>query len=280
MRNVKSKARHVLLLCSLSAVPAQAGAADWGNHPLWDDGFAEVATYEAQRWVYGRLRTFETVLITVKEAFGRKYYTKADPPYAGKEIFPVLKLNIVSEIQTENYPYSYLTSIFVDRDNIFKLVKMAHGSQEWCGNTFKLIKTWGPASELIFHSYWEGEGDGRRPLEWGPNSLAEDQLFLSLRALPFSEGYTWAFRLLPTQITNKVSHTELEQAVGRVVGQEALALQQGKSICWRVDLEFGETKQSYWFEKTYPNTLAQFRSSDGRHLRLISQSRKKYWERP
>lgn len=277
---MRSLTKNIFLVSILSTGLVHAGITDWGNDPLWDDGFAEVATYEARRSVYGKLRTYETVLITVKEDFSTQYYTKADPPFLGKALFPVLKLNITSEIQTENYPYSYLTSIFVDRNDVFRLVKMTNGSQEWCGNTFKLIKTWGEMPELVFHSYWDGEGDGSQPLQWGPNSVVEDQLPLSLRALPFSKDYTWEFQLLPTQITNKVSRTSPVHAVGRVVGQETVRFGQGTVICWRVDLEFSEMKQSYWFEKAHPNTLIKFRSSDERSLKLIARNQEKYWEKP
>ena len=43
----------------------------WAMHKLWEDGLAEVATYDAERTVYQKKRRFEFVQITVKEEFNQ-----------------------------------------------------------------------------------------------------------------------------------------------------------------------------------------------------------------
>ena len=269
--------RRILLTCLLVACRAGAETTDWGKNPIWDDGLAEVAVYRAERPVYGKTRTYGSVLITVKEDFNAAFHTKADPPYDAKQLIPILKMNRVSEIRTENYPYRYLTSIFVQRENALRLVKMTVGSQEWCGNTFKEVKTWGGKPELIYHSYWDGQGDGSYPLDWGPDVLLEDQLPLSLRGLPFSNGYRMACRLLPTQITNKAEKPKIIPATVRVAGQDEITVPAGAISCWRVDVMFQDAQQTYWFEKDFPNILVRFQSSDGRSLMLEKRERRTYW---
>src|SRR5436309_14993759 len=90
-------------------VSTEAANPEWGGNPIWDDGLAEVAKYQARRTVYAKARVFESIYITVKEDFTPKYYAKADSP-SGQSI-PVLKLNMVSTIPTDNYDYRYLTSV-------------------------------------------------------------------------------------------------------------------------------------------------------------------------
>ena len=67
----------------------------WARDPLWDDGKAEVAIYEAREIRYGRPHESRAVFIVVKEDFHRELLVKADPPYEGKQLIPVLKLNAV-----------------------------------------------------------------------------------------------------------------------------------------------------------------------------------------
>lgn len=44
----------------------------------WEDSLAEVATYEAERTIYRKKRTFEFTQITVKEAFNLVFNVKTD----------------------------------------------------------------------------------------------------------------------------------------------------------------------------------------------------------
>ncbi len=249
--------------------------ASWSKDAVWNDGLAEVAHYNARRMQYGKPRAFEAVLITVSEDFNRAYFAKAEPPYEGKRLLPVLKLNVVTKYDTENYPYSYLTSVFVDRQEPSTLVKLTNSSQEWCGNTFKELKTWGGKTELLFHSYWDGEGDGALPLDWRPGDLAEDQLPVSLRGLRFAPGLEVKTRLLPSLILNAVRKAALVPATLRVEGAEKVAGVEA----WRVSLKAGELEQSYWFEKAAPHVLVKFTSSDGREMTLKSRKRWAYWKR-
>ena len=110
------------LLIPLS--PVCASDTSFGSHELWNDGRAEVAIYDAKKRIYGKLWNHEMVMITVKEDFNTAYYTKADYPYEGKDLLPVLKLNIFTKIQTQNYPYHYLVSVFVKKADVTYPVKM------------------------------------------------------------------------------------------------------------------------------------------------------------
>jgi len=90
----------------------------WATDPVWDDGNAEVAEYRGERIVYGEVRPHTYRLITVKEDFNTEYYAKADWPYGQKPILTVIKQNQTATIETPNYPYHYMTSVFFDRSAI------------------------------------------------------------------------------------------------------------------------------------------------------------------
>jgi len=254
--------------------------AAWARDPLWDDGQAEVSLYEARRPQYGKVESYEAVFIVVKEDFNPQHLVKADPPYEGKQLLPVLKLNAVHSYWTPNYPYHFLASVFVRRDDPAALVKLTVGSQEWCGNTFKEIKT-GRRTELIYHSYFGGEGDGSRLLALRPGDLFEDQLPLALRGLRFAPGLEVRRRLLPSLISNNLRRpVEPADAVIRVVGEETVATRAGRLLAWKVTLEFADIQQTWWFEKTAPHALVKMESSDGRAWLLKARTRKPYWKEP
>ncbi|MGH9788062.1 MAG: hypothetical protein ACRD4U_05105 [Candidatus Acidiferrales bacterium] len=275
----------VLLAGSSLAPPSAAEAppafdSAWSRDALWDDGQAEVALYDAKRPQYGKSENYEAVFIVVKEDFDGERLVKADPPYEGRQLIPVLKLNAVHSYWTPNYPYHFLASVFVRRDNPTALVKLTVGSQEWCGNTFKLVKT-SPRPELTVRSYFDPEGDATRPLDLRVGDLLEDQLPLALRSLAFAPGLEVRRRILPSLISNKLGRApQLLDATIKVVGEETLATPAGRFSAWKVSVKFGEAQQTWWFEKAAPHTLLKMESSDGRAWLLKARTRKPYWQAP
>ena len=253
----------------------------WARDPIWDDGQAEVALYDARRPQYGQLESYQAVFIVVKDDFRRPLYVKADPPLEGKDLFPVLKLNAVHSYLTPRYPYHFLATVFVQRDDPTALVKFTLGSQEWCGNTFKEITTWGPQPQLVAHSYFDGEGDGTHPLDLRPGDLLEDQLPLALRSLEFQPHLSFERRMLPSLISNKLGGPpRFVKASFAVVGEEAVETSIGRQAAWKVEVRWGDVRQSWWFEKSASRLLLKMESSDGRAWLLRSRTRKPYWKEP
>jgi len=262
--------RETRSLISFTTLGA-AQNANWAMNSLWDDGQAEVARYQARRVVYGKERSFESFYITVKEDFSPNYYVKAE--VASKTNIPVLKLNVISTVPTEYYDYRYLTSVFVKRNNPMDLLKLTNGSQEWCGNTFKEVKNWQSNAAFVFHSYFDGEGDGTVNLDLRPGDLLEDQLPLALRSLPFRVGYQLRTRVADSLISNRAKVPRMAAA--------SISVQADENVngwkTWRVQVKRDQLVQTYWFEQNYPNIMVKFVSSDGRDLILKERTRRRYW---
>ena len=255
----------------------------WSRDAVWDDGQAEVAHYDSRRRVYAVERAFETVIITVKEDFDRGRAVKADPPYAGRDLVTVLKMNVLSRIQTENYPYNYMTSVFVKREDPGVLVKLAGSSQEWCGTTFKEVVTWDGMPYLLFHSYFDGQGDGRHPLALGRESLLEDQLLLALRGARLQQGLPYRFNLYDSLITNSVRPPAAHAVSATFVGAEDVTVPAGSFRAERIEVkpEAGRLRDRpslvYWIEQGGMRALVKWEASDGRSLALKAIARRNYW---
>ena len=255
--------------------------ASWSQDPLWDDGQAEVSLYDATRPQYGRVEPYEAVLIVVKEIFNGRLLVKADAPYRDEQVFPVIKLNAIHSYWTERYPYHYLLSVFVHRDNPSSLVKLTLGGQEWCGNTFNEIKVFGSRQELISHSYFDGQGDKTQELNLRGNDFVEDQLPLLLRSLKFKTGLQLSVRILPSLVSNRPQNPpELVPTSITVDGEEEVETALGTRMAWKVSLQTPNLQQAWWFEKIIPHILLKMDSSDGRTWILKDQTRKAYWREP
>lgn len=249
----------------------------FSSNSLWDDGLAEVATYSSVRPIYGAPRHYDLTMITVKEDFNRAYNVKTDD-YDRTDLFTVLKVNLFTRIPTDNYPYHFLTSVFVPRDNIALVHKITSSSQEWCGTTFKHISRVGSGVNYSWDSYWDGEGVGRMTLD--SSAYFEDQLFVTLRALQFREGLEASFTLYPSTMTSRARLLPSREATLRVVSDVIPDLQHGTNqSVWHVTVTQSEGPTlNYWYGKDFPHVLYRFASSDGRSMVLSNVQRVAYWQ--
>ena len=244
----------------------------WAMNKYWEDGLAEVATYDAERTVYKKKRQFEYTLITVKEEFNQQFNVKTDD-YQRNDLFPVMKVNEFCQIPADQYPYHYLTSLFFRRDQPVALYKLTSSSQEWCGNTFKTIVDDGVSFTESYNSYWDQQGVGSRALR--RDALVEDALPYTLRTLRFSQQPEFALTVMDLRQTSKAALPVYYKA--HLTTTEAPAAE-AAAPAWRVAVQLAPDKQSvYWFAKAYPNILLRQTTWDGRTLRLKSQRRYAYW---
>ena len=245
--------------------------AEWANNPHWYDGLAEVATYQAQRTIYNKERNFEYTYVTVAEDFNKEFRVKTDD-YNRKDLYKVMKVNAFCKIETDNYPYHFLTSMFFPFATPWSLDKMTNGSQEWCGNTFKEYLANTKEYQLTYHSYWDNEGDGKKTIQ--KDVLFEDQLNYTLRSLNFKNDLSFDVSVMETQISSKVGKLKIYDAVITVVdGSQTI------KNTWKVNVKLdGDKENVYYFEKAYPNLLVKQNTWDHRNLTLLNTSRYAYWK--
>ncbi|NIM20191.1 MAG: hypothetical protein GTO51_08155 [Candidatus Latescibacteria bacterium] len=259
-------------------LPSLSWSGGFSTNPLWDDGLAEVAVYDAKARIYNRLWDHEMVLVTVKEDFSKEQYTKADPPYHGKDLLPVIKLNMFTRIQTFNYPYHFLVSLFVEKNDAFIPVKMTVGSQEWCGNTFVEFKNWVRPASFVYHSYFDGQGNGEVSIDFNQGDMLREQLFISLRDIPFRKGYRRTFRLLNSQMSNYFRDPIWHESELVVVGEEEVETSKEQVLSWRIDVTNSTEQVTLWFDKNFPHPLVKYVDSSGQEMVLKEISRSAYWE--
>jgi len=152
----------------------------------WDQGTAEITTYDLKQARYGEIHEGIANTIFVTEPFSKSRQVKLDNPNGNlSDNISVLKLNFTRKFYTGVYPYSTMLSAFtpVNQNKNPKSLKVVFGAQEWCGQTFTQMNLDGNGYQLEEFSYFESEGDKRSKIG---GAVLEDELWNKLRIDPKS----------------------------------------------------------------------------------------------
>jgi PBP1b-binding outer membrane lipoprotein LpoB len=84
------------------------------------------------------------------------------------------------------------------------------------------------------------------------NALDNDQLLMTLRALPFAEGYTADYVAVVAQNALKVDTTVT------VLAAETIEVPAGSFESWHVELQASQSTQNAWYQVDPPHMLVQY----------------------
>jgi hypothetical protein len=84
------------------------------------------------------------------------------------------------------------------------------------------------------------------------DSLDNDQLLATLRALRFADGYEGKYVNVVGASASKIDTTV------RVQGKEKVDVPAGSFDAWKLELDFGQAKQYAWYQTDAPNQLVQY----------------------
>jgi len=277
----------MLPLLAADDPPAAAPLADftreWRDDPVWFDGKAEIAEYEATRTIYGRQRHYTATFMTNKEHADPETKTKSAEG-TGRSVF---KFHVREDIPTQKYTYHYSTMCYVGTDDL-KSLKLDMGSQEDCGASFKqFINHQGELTWRQF-SYFPKQGHRAGAYEPPDNYAFEDALPLVLRGYPFDEpGHDVILQLLPDQTTTRLSPAATWPAVVNFRGTERLQLPIGEIEAYKIAVAVPRKAPAglagrhwhYWFaaDPKLRHVMVAYEGPDGITYRLKSLRREAYW---
>ncbi|MEM7682412.1 MAG: hypothetical protein AAF288_10700 [Planctomycetota bacterium] len=213
------------------------------NDPIWYDGQAEQADYDATRSMYGQPRQYVARFFTNKEPYSPATATKA----AGQGI-EVFKFHVREDLPTKNYTYHYSTMAYVQTDDL-SAVKLQMGSNEDCGATFKEATLLGNLVAWRQSSYFPNEGVRQGSFDAGADLVFHDALPLVLRGYPFADASDLKLRVVPEATTTHLSPVEPVDAVVRYVDRAAVKVPAGTIVAHQLEVAYpdGQTER-YWFD--------------------------------
>ena len=268
----------------LLMVALPAGADDFWTH--WGDGRAELNGYRLVQPRYGAKRAGTAVLVFVTEDMSDSLRVKADPGrHPASDVYPVLKLNEVRDFQTGIYDYNVLTSTFARVAAGWPVAKVSFSSQEWCGHVYHQILPRSGRIAGTFHSYFDGEADGKDDLEMPKDGVLQDVLPILLRgwkAVYLSPGESRSVPFLPSLLDARLNHRPLAWGRARIARAGApvtVTVPAGafKVDTWTVAVDGGATL-TYQFEAASPFRLVRWSVDTGEEAVLLGSTRLAYWK--
>ncbi|HEY3121836.1 MAG TPA: hypothetical protein VGL15_14520 [Vicinamibacteria bacterium] len=274
--------RSSLLLLVLCAAPAPAQ--DFWAH--WGDGRAELNGYRLVQPRYGARRAGTAVLVFVTEDMSDSLRVKADPvQHPAADVYPVMKLNAIRDFQTGIYDYNVMTSAFARVADGWPVAKVSFSSQEWCGHVYHQLLTRGSRVAGEYHSYFDGEADGRDDLELPAGGVFEDALPIVLRGWKgayLARGASRTVRLLPSLLRARLEHKPLAWAQATITRGERPAPLTVPAGAFEVDewtvAEAGGRTTRYFVEAAPPYRLVRWSSDSGEEASLLGSTRLAYWK--
>jgi hypothetical protein len=278
----------LLLVSAAFASPPPTVAEDFWEH--WGDGRAELNGYRLTQPRYGSLRSGSAVLIFVTEDFSDAQRVKAESrPGATSGVYPVMKLNHLRQFQTGIYDYSTMTSVFARVASGWPVRKVSFSSQDWCGQVWHQLLPTSGRIDGLFHSYFEGEADGRDELNLPDGGVFEDALPILLRgldsvsSLPLpAAGASRAVPWLPSLLSRRLNHLRLawgRATLSRASSSVEVTVPAGKfrAVTYTVAVE-GGGKTQFSVEEAWPHRLLKWSSDSGEEAALVGSSRQPYWK--
>jgi hypothetical protein len=257
----------------------------------WGDGQAELCGYELSFRRYGVARRGTCVSIFVTETFSNEARVKADPGrHAESDRFPVMKLNLIQDFPTGVYDYNMQLSCFTALSPINgrpagATTKLSFSSQEWCGHVYQQLLFDAGSIRSTSHSYFDGEGDQAKKLEYPAEGISEDALFSWARGFcspALAPGESRTVKLLTSLETARLKHVDLSwrpATLSYPEGQREIEVPAGRFTVERREVETKDGERwRFEVEAAWPHRLIAWSSSRGHQARLTGSKRMKYWQ--
>jgi len=218
----------------------------------WNQGKAEINSYDLQQARYGSIHQGYALLIFVTEHFSKSKQVKLNTIYRNEEdAVQVLKTNFSKRFVTGIYDYSIFQSIFtpIDIVNYNNTLKVTTSIQDWCGHTFSQLNLQSYKYKIMSRSYFETEGDREYQIE---QALLEDEIWNLIRITP-KELPTGEIQVIPSLTTAQLRHTtvDLEDASATL---EAHQDEKGW-MTYTVDFTTSRRTLAIHFHKKFPHQI-------------------------
>lgn len=274
-----------------AATPEAFGEEFWKT---WGDGQAELCGYELLFTRYGQERRGTAVTVFTTETFSKESRVKADQgKHDAKDVFPVMKLNVIQDFQTGIYDYNLMTSVFLAIGEGGGVpagtpTKISFSAQEWCGQVYEQSLFDAKEIRVTSHSYFDGEADREAKLERKDGGVAEETLLLWARgfAAPYlTPGELKQVPFLFSAQTSRLQHlpsTWTLATLSRGAKTQVVVVPGGSFECERYGAEIqgpgGEHLWTIYVESAAPHRIVRWDAPQGVRGELLAGERMKYWE--
>ena len=242
----------------------------------WNQGQAELSSYELNQSRYGAQHDGSVVLVFVTEDLSKSLAVKLDDPvkYAADAI-KVMKLNMNKEFVTGIYKYSMMSSVYtpLDYEKHPHSLKLTAGSQDWCGQTFMQSNWKNNRYDVQQFSYFESDGDKSFNLRGG---WLEDELMTKIRVSP-NMLPVGNIQMIPSAFYSRLAHQEY-----KVYDAVATLKQEGETYSYLIQYPKLKRTMEISFQAVFPYKILGWTETYGNNevttAKLSSTIMSDYWE--
>jgi len=176
----------------------------------WNQGKAEISSYNLYQARYGEMREGEAHLIFVTEEFSKQKLVKLDDvSLPADQKIPVLKMNLIKKFQTGIYPYSMMLSSFVHTTGVapWQAIKLSMSSQDWCGHVYSQLNLKPDHYVYHTHSYFESKHEIHKKID---RYTTEDAIWNLIRINPDALIQSDSIMIIPSLLYSRLSQTEIK----------------------------------------------------------------------
>jgi hypothetical protein len=162
--------------------------------------------------------------------------------------------------------------------------KISFSSREWCGHVWHQLLPGKDGVSGVFHSYFEGEADGKDELPEPAGGVYEDALPVLLRGLQgefLRAGESRSVPFLPSLFSIRMAHRRLawgRATISRAATPTPVKVPAGTyaAVVYTVEPE-GGPRSAWSVEAAWPHRLLRHAADDGTEAVLLGTGRQPYW---
>ncbi|MEP7322189.1 MAG: septum formation inhibitor Maf [Saprospiraceae bacterium] len=220
----------------------------------WNQGKAEITTYDLYQARYGEMREGEAVIIFVTEELSKEKQVKLDhPSIAEDQKIQVLKMNMTKKFNTGIYQYNMMLSSFVTVGGVapWQAIKVAASCLEWCGQVYSQLNLQNDHYDYTMHSYFESDGDVHKHIN---RYTTEDAIWNLIRINPDSLLQSDSIMIIPSLWYARLSHKEFKPYRART----SKLILDTLNVVYKI--EYPELNRSLYieYEPTFPYSILKW----------------------
>ncbi len=282
--------RRQLFLAAAAAGTVASGAASAAVDPAfwksWNDGLAEVTSYDLTSTIDNEPRRGVAISIVSAETLSNSLRVKAEPGKHPKtDEFPVVKLNLLKDLQTGISNSHEQLTVFLSmaaangRPAGFP-TKIAYSRQDWQGSLYHQMLFDRTTIRSSRHSYLDGDADQQQEVQYPPAATCTDALWFWARQLGEPFVKRGEFRLAPvlTSLDGQQPPQFRQSNFTRSPVNQRLTMPAGNFEVELCTVQIESDIRKFWVEREAPHRIVRWETSAGERGQLLASERMKYWQ--
>ncbi len=208
----------------------------------WNQGLAELTSYDLNQARYGEMHQGEAILIFVTEDLSKEKQVKLDNTSVATDLkVAVLKMNMTKRFYTGLYPYTMMLSSFVPVTGVapWQALKATASIQDWCGHVFAQLNLRHDHYHYQLHSYFESEGEIDHQIN---RHMTEDAVWNLIRINPEALIASDSIMVIPGLFYARLMHIPLKPYLAKT---RHLLLDSGNRV---YHIEYPDLARSLYIE--------------------------------